>query len=414
MTSSLASLADQAAALADSMSGWRRQIHRHPELSLEEEQTARLVEKALDELGVGHHRVGPTGVLAVIEGRAPKEAACSVVALRADMDALPVREVGDPSRAAYRSQAEGCMHACGHDAHVAMLLGAASLLAANADRLSGEVRLIFQPAEEIGQGAKPFVDAGVLDGVDRLFGLHVASDLPLGSVCLKPGPNNASVDRFAIDVEGVSAHVAHPELGVDALYIGSQIVVGLQAITTRRLVPTEPLVIGVGVFQSGTAYNIVAPRAHIEGTTRTVSQKTRAWVRGKIERVSHAMAQAYGGTATVSWTDVCAALVNDSEPCAEATAVAEALFGTERVLRDRPQSMGGDNFADLMAMPATPVPGAYAFLGTASDAVPGSGSAHHAVDFDLDERALPSGAALLAGCALYHLGCRERTETGDA
>lgn len=403
MSYPLNTLMAQAAPLADRLSNWRREIHRQPELPLQEEKTAQLVEKTLDELGVSHRRVGPTGVLGVIRGRAAKGPS-KVIALRADMDALPVHEVDDPTRAGYRSQVDGCMHACGHDSHVAMLLGAAELLAANADLFAGEVRLIFQPAEETGQGAKLFVGEGALDGVDRLFGLHVSSDLPLGRVCLKPGPNNAAVDHFAIDVEGVSAHVAHPELGVDALYIGSLIVVGLQAIATRRLVPTEPLVIGVGVFHSGTAYNIVAPHARIEGTTRTVSQETRAWVRKEIERVAGSMAQAYGGTAVVTWTGVCAALVNDAEPCAEATTVAEALFGEANVVRERVQSMGGDDFADLMAMPAVPVPGAYAFLGTASDAVPGSASAHHAVDFDLDERALPSGAALLAGCALYHLG----------
>ncbi len=403
MAYSLDTLLDQAAPLADRLSAWRRELHRNPELPLEEEQTARLVERTLDELGVSHRRVGPTGVLAVIAGQA-QDGPHKVIALRADMDALPVCEVDDPARAGYRSQVEGRMHACGHDSHVAMLLGVAQVLAANAGRFGGEVRLIFQPAEEIGQGAKPFVDEGVLDGVDRIFGMHVSSDLPLGTVCLKPGPNNASVDHFAIDVEGVSSHVAHPELGVDALYIGSQIVVGLQAIVTRRLVPVEPLIIGVGVFESGTAYNIVAPRAHIEGTTRTVCEQTRSWVRGEIERVAQSMAAAYGGSATVSWTGVCAALVNDDEPCAEASAVAEAVFGEGNVIHDRPQSMGGDNFADLMTTPAIPVPGAYAFLGSASDAVPGSGSAHHAVDFDIDERALPSGVALLAGCALYHLG----------
>ncbi len=446
----LDTLLDQAMPLAGRLSAWRRELHRNPELPLEEEQTARLVEKTLDELGVSHRRVGPTGVLAVIAGQA-QNAPHKVVALRADMDALPVCEVDDPARAAYRSQVEGRMHACGHDAHVAMLLGVAEVLAANVERFGGEVRLIFQPAEEIGRGARPFVDEGVLDGVDRIFGMHVSSDLPLGTVCLKPGPNNASVDHFAIDVEGVSTHVAqdgvdrifgmhvssdlplgtvclkpgpnnasvdhfaidvegvsthvaHPELGVDALYIGSQIVVGLQAIVTRRLTPVEPLIIGMGVFESGTAYNIVAPHAHIEGTTRTVCEQTRAWVRGEIERVAQSMAAAYGGSATVSWTDVCAALVNDAEPCAEASAVAEAVFGRGNVIHDRPQSMGGDNFADLMVTPATPVPGAYAFLGSASDTVPGSGSSHHAVDFDIDERALPSGVALLAGCALYHLG----------
>lgn len=399
----LETLLAQSLPLANQLSTWRRTIHRHPELGLQEEHTAQLIEAALDDLGIPHHRVGATGVLATITSRIG-QGAPRVIALRADMDALPIQEVDDPARDTYRSRIEGCMHACGHDAHVAMLLGAAKLLAANTDRWQGEVRLIFQPAEEIGQGARPFVDEGTLDGVDRIFGLHAASDLPLGTICLKPGPNNASVDHFSIDVEGVSSHVAHPELGVDALYIGSQIVGGLQAITTRRHNPIEPLVIGIGVFHSGTAYNIVAPHAHIEGTTRTVSEQTRMEVRAEIERVAQSMAAAYGGTVSITWTGICAALVNDALPCAEASAVARALWGDAPVVQDRPQSMGGDNFADLMATPAIPVPGAYAFLGTAGDAVAGSGSAHHAIDFDIDERALPGGAAFLAGCALYHLG----------
>ena len=368
----------------------RREFHRHPELSLREFRTAGRIEEELDRLGISHVRVGETGVLGTVRGTGQGTGA---VVLRADIDALPIQETGG---AAYRSETDGVMHACGHDAHIACLLGAAGLLAAQRDRFGGEVRLVFQPAEEIGKGAKPFVEAGVLEGASRVFGLHVASDVPAGCVGLKPGLNNAAVDHFRITVQGKSAHVSTPQLGVDALYIASQIVVALQGLVTRRTAAVEPVILGVGTMRAGTTYNALAASAELEGTTRTISQESRMRVREMVDRTVRNIAEIYGGTAEVVWTDFAAALINDEEACREAAAVAEEIFGADHVLTDRPLSLSGDNFAEYQLH----VPGAYAYLGTGNPALPDTVSPGHSSNFDVDEDALLPGARLCAAYAI--------------
>lgn len=251
----------------------RREFHRHPELSLQEFRTAQRIEEELDRFGIPHTRVGETGVLGTLKGAKDNG---KVLVLRADIDALPIEETHE---CVYRSENAGVMHACGHDAHAACLLGAAKILSENRDAFSGKVRLVFQPGEEIGKGAKPFVAAGVLEGAERVFGLHTAYDLEAGTVGLKPGINNAAVDHFRIRVHGRSTHVSTPHMGVDALYIASQIVVAVQGLVTRRTSPTEPVIIGIGKLNAGTTYNAVAAFAEMEGTTRTISQESRDRVR---------------------------------------------------------------------------------------------------------------------------------------
>lgn len=186
----------------------RRKFHRHPELALHETRTAEAIERELDKFGISHSRIGKTGVLGILHG---EKAESGVVALRADIDALPIQENNDVE---YRSQADGVMHACGHDAHTACLLGAARVLAENRSRFGGEIRFLFQPAEETGDGVSDFIDAGALNGVERVFGLHSAPDLPLGTIGITPGLNNAAVDLFRIPVHGKSAHVSTPQLGL--------------------------------------------------------------------------------------------------------------------------------------------------------------------------------------------------------
>ena len=371
----------------------RREFHRHPELSLREYRTAQRIEEELDRFGIPHTRIGETGVLGVLRGAGSGN---GVVALRADIDALPIQEARSPE---YASETPGVMHACGHDAHAAYLLGAAKLLAEHRADFGGEIRLIFQPAEEVGQGATPFVEAGALEGARRVFGLHVASDLPAGSVGLKPGLNNAAVDHFRIAVHGKSAHVSTPQLGVDALYIASQIVVALQGLVTRRTAAVEPVILGVGTLRAGTTYNALAEFAVLEGTTRTISQETRERVRAMVDQTAANIAAISGGTAEVVWTDFAAPLINDPAVCREAAAVAERLFGPGRVITNRPLSLSGDNFAEFQLH----VPGAYAYLGTGNPALPATMSAGHSVTFDVDEATLPLGAGLYAEYALSAL-----------
>ena len=380
--------------MQDYLSAFRRELHRRPELALKEYETACAIERELDKAGIEHRRIGATGVLGVVRGAGNGGA----VALRADIDALPIRE---ESGAPYASETEGVMHACGHDAHAACLLGAAVILSERAEAWRGEARLMFQPAEETGGGAADFIEAGVLEGVGRVFGLHVAPDLPVGAVGITPGLNNAAVDHFRIPIHGKAAHVAAPERGADALYAASQLVVAIQGIVARRTSPTEPVVLGVGKLAAGTTYNAVAEYAELEGTTRTVSQKSRLEARERIDETARHIAAVSGAEAETVWTGVCSALVNDPEACAEAQAVARALGFS--VISDRPLSMSGDNFSEYLLR----VPGCYAYLGTANAALPNTLAGIHNGRFDLDEAALPMGAALYAACALRGLENRE-------
>ena len=380
--------------LRDELIALRREFHRAPELGLHEYHTAARIERELDRCGIPHERVGETAVVGHLTGNGNGS---GLVVLRADIDALPIQETNDVP---YRSQTPGMMHACGHDAHTTCLLGAAKVLSAHRADFGGEVRFLFQPAEEIGQGARPLIAAGMLDGAQRVFGLHTASDLPAGTVGVKPGANNAGVDHFIIRIHGKSAHVSTPQLGVDALYIASELVVALQSIVTRMTSPTEPVIIGIGCLNAGTTYNAVAEHAVMEGTTRTVSQESRDRIRRLVTETADSIAAIYGGTAEIVWTDFAAALINDAEVCREAAAVADSLLGEGHVVTDRELSLSGDNFAEFELYR----PGAYAYLGTGNPDKPHTVVSNHNGGFDVDEDALVTGAALYAGYALARLG----------
>ena len=376
----------------------RRDIHMHPELSLEEFRTAELVAKELRALGMEVHTgVGKTGVVGLLRGA--KEG--RTIALRADMDALPIQEENDlPFKSVY----PGKMHACGHDAHTASLLGAAKVLSQNRDRFGGELRFLFQPAEETGKGAPDFINAGALDGAERILGLHSAPDLPLGTIGLTPGLNNAAVDHFRILVHGKAAHVSTPQLGADALYAASQIVVAIQGLVARRSSPVEPVLLGVGKFAAGTTYNAVAEYAELEGTTRTISQETRLQVREWIDQTAEQIAAISGAEARVIWSDITSALINDPQVSREAAEVAKGLGDHIQVVTNRPLSLGGDNFAEYQRF----VPGCYAYIGTANTDLPSTLNSLHNGNFDLDENALVLGAGLYVGYALWWLGRQEK------
>ena len=386
------SIAERAQAEQEYLVARRRDFHAHPEISLQEFRTAQRIEEELDKLGIPHQRSGATGVYAEIKGAKP---GTGVIALRADIDALAITETHEVP---YKSQTPGVMHACGHDSHAAALLGAAKILEAERQNFGGTIRLFFQPGEEIGKGAKEFIRDGHLDGVQRVFGLHAASDLPVGTIGVTPGSNNAAVDGFRIIVHGVNAHVSTPQLGADALYIASQIVVAAQALTTRRHAPTEPMVIGIGTLQAGTAYNIVAGHAELEGTTRTLTPETRAAVRQQLDALAKQTAALYGAEAEVEWTDITPALINPAAFSAQVAAQAGKLDGVT-VITNRPVSLGGDNFAEYQQK----VPGVYAYLGTRDPENPNTALAHHNDGFDIGEKALPYGAALYAQVALWWL-----------
>ena len=372
----------------------RREFHKNPELSLKEYRTAQRIEEELDSFGIEHRRVDNTGVLGILHGEGEGN---GVLVLRADIDALPIQETNPVE---YISQCDGVMHACGHDAHTACLLGAAKILAANKGEFGGEIRFVFQHAEEIGHGAKPFIREGVLEGAEKVFGLHTAPDILCGSVGLKSGLNNASVDHFKITVQGKSAHVSTPHQGIDALYIGCQIVTAVQALVTRCTSPVEPLIIGIGKMNAGTTYNALAETAVLEGTTRTISHETRAWVREAIDRIVKSTAENYGGTAEVVWTDFTSPLINYDSACKDWAKLVEKHWGAGKVVTDRALSLGGDDFAEFLLT----VPGAYAYLGTGNPEKPSTLNPAHNGNFDLDEDALHFGAGLYVAVALEELG----------
>lgn len=375
----------------------RRDFHRHPELALQEYRTAEVIERELDRFGVSHTRVGATGVLGVLHGT---QRGNGVIALRADIDALPIQET---NQAEYRSQTEGVMHACGHDAHTASLLGAAKVLSQNRDRFGGEIRFLFQPAEETGKGAPDFIHAGALEGVQRVFGLHCTPELPVGTIGITPGLNNAAVDHFRILVHGKAAHVSTPQLGSDALYAASQIVVAIQGLVTRRTSPVEPVLLGIGTLKAGSAYNAIAESAELEGTTRTISQEMRLQVRQWIDETAEHIAAISGAEAQVIWTDVASALINDPQVSREAAEAAKELGEDIQIITQRPFSLAGDNFAEYQRL----VPGCYAYLGTANAEKPETRNSLHNGTFDLDEEALVLGAALYGEYALWWLRKQE-------
>ena len=372
----------------------RRHFHQYPEISRNEYKTAEKIEEELKKLGLTPRRVGETGVYAEIRGEGKGE---KTIVLRADNDALAVTE---EHFCEYTSKNVGVMHACGHDAHTASLLGAARLLAEHKELFGGTVRLHFQQAEEIGYGARIFIDEGLVDGADRTFGIHTASKTDVGKVALIPGPNNASVDWFRIRVKGKSAHVSTPHLGVDAAYIASQIVVSAQALITRRTSPMDNVLIGIGKITAGTAYNIVAAEAELEGTIRCLLPETRKQAKEQLESLARSIAASFGGEATPEWKDFTSPLLNDEASAIEAQKVARVLFGAENVLTTGEASLGGDDFAEYILR----VPGVYAYVGSRNPEIPETCVAMHNSHFDIDERCLLVGTSLYAAYAVAFLG----------
>lgn len=371
----------------------RRYFHQYPEVACQEWNTAKKIEEELHKIGLSSKRVGETGVFAEIRGNLPGD---KCIVLRADIDALPMQE---DHQCSYKSKYDGVMHSCGHDAHTASLLGAARILVKNKDAFGGSIRLIFQQAEEIGYGAKVFIKEGCLVGADRTFGLHLASKLNVGKVAFMAGPNNASVDWFKINVKGKSAHVSTPQLGVDAVYIASQIVVAAQALVSRRNSPVDPLILGIGKLTAGTSYNIVAGQAELEGTIRALTPFVRKKIKEELEILASSIAVSYGGFVSFQWKDYTSPLINDEIATKEAQKVAEKLFGAENVIRELTPSLGGDDFAEFILE----VPGVYGFVGSGNPEIPETVVAHHNSYFDIDESSLIQSTLLYTVYALDYL-----------
>ncbi len=350
----------------------RRKIHMYPELGFEEYRTSQLVEDYLHDIGIKTWRIGKTGVVGEIDNGGYKR-----VALRADMDALPIQEENDVP---YKSQVPGVMHACGHDAHTAMLLVAARVLSST--DFEGKLRFIFQPAEEGLNGALTMVEGGAIDGVDSILGVHVWADLPTGTFAIEPGPVMASVDRFKVRVHGHGGHGASPHETNDPVVCASSIIVALQTIVSRNVDPLKSAVVTVGKIQGGTAFNIIPETVEFEGTVRSFEDETHLLVQRRIEEITKSVAMAHGCSAELDYKIINHATVNDGDLAAMGVRVASKIA---RVVEDE-KNMGGEDFSEY----ASRIPGLFAFLGVRNESK-GIVHPHHSPRFDLDEEALPLG-----------------------
>ena len=367
----------------------RRKLHRIPERGFAEFKTQKAVMDALDEMGVPY-TTERTWVIGLIEGELPGE----TVGIRADMDALPVEE---PEGCPFRSEHEGMMHACGHDAHTAMLLGAAKVLSGMREQLHGRVKLLFQPAEETEGGAEPMVAAGAMENphVDRVYGLHVMSRLETGVVETRPGTLNASTDGVKLVINGRGGHGAYPESGADAIVCAAQIITALQTLVSRNLSPLSSAVLSLGMIKGGTAGNIICDQVEIKGTLRTANSEIRAMMKKRIHEVAEGIALSMGCTAEVGITPGYAALVNDAQEAARIRRVAARLFGEENSVEKPEPSMGGEDFSFF----GDCAPGAFFHIGcTPRGHLPAP--ALHSKDFYLDEECLTIGTMMHVALAL--------------
>jgi hippurate hydrolase len=366
----------------------RRDIHREPELGFDTQRTAEKVLAALDGLPLDMETgVAKNGIVATLEG----EGDGPTVALRADMDALPILEdTGLP----FASETEGTMHACGHDGHTSMLVGAAHALSGMRDRLGGTVKFIFQPAEEGGGGGKVMVDEGVADGVSSIFALHLWPGLPFGKVATKAGPIMAAADAFEMEVKASGGHGAMPHLASDAIAIAAHIVTALQTIVSREVDPVEPAVLTVGEIGAGTAFNIIPDKARIGGTVRTLNADLRERIPGRMEDLARGIARGMGGDVDLDYTFSYPVTVNDEAAADLALGIAEDLFGGESVLELPNPSMGAEDFSYFLET----LPGAFIWLGVGEEV-----SGLHTPKFAFDEEILPRGSALLAAISISAL-----------
>jgi amidohydrolase len=385
-------LLDRAKRFAEDLVQLRRELHRHPELSFQEHRTASLLADRLATLGYRVKTgIGKTGIVAEIGNGGP------VVALRADMDALPIQEQSDRD---YRSTVKGVMHACGHDAHMAMLMGAARLLAdaAGSNSLRGSVRLLYQPSEEAADdenksGATRMIEDQAMQGVAAVFGLHIGAHLESGKAFVRPGPYMAGTDTFIATIHGKSSHAARPQEGIDAIVLAAHVVLACQNAVARHISPLQPAVLTIGKINGGVAENVIADAVTLKGTMRYYDEDVRRTLHREL-RAALAVADALGGKHSLDLREGYPPVINDERVTDIARQVALNTLGPDAIAPYEPM-MGAEDFAFL----AREAPGCFIWLGAALNPP----REHHHPNFDIDESVLPRGAALLAGCALAFL-----------
>lgn len=374
-------IAPRIQAIADDATSWRHDFHAHPELLYDLERTSSKVADLLRQFGCDEvvTGIGRTGVVGLVHG--VKRTANRAIGLRADMDALPIEE---DSTAAYASLTPGRMHACGHDGHTAILLGAAKHLAATR-AFNGSVAFIFQPAEEGGAGAKAMIDDGLFERfpIDEVYSMHNKPGLPIGHFATRPGAVMASTDRIDIEIEGVGGHAARPQYSIDPVVIGAQIVTALQTIVSRTLDPLSPAVVSITNFHAGSAFNVIPQKAHLVGTARALDADVRDRLEQRIGAITAGIAHAHGATARVTYERGYPVTRNHAAQTAFVADTAASIVGDDRVDRDLPPMLGAEDFAYMLQER----PGALIFLGN------GDSAGLHHPRYDFADAAIPYGIA---------------------
>lgn len=374
-----------AEAMRDQLVAWRRDLHQHPETAFEEIRTARFVAETLSQLGFEVQTgVGKTGVVGILEGSGTGP----TVMIRADMDALPVEEQNE---VVYRSQTAQKMHACGHDAHTSIALGVATMLAKQREQLTGRLKFVFQPAEEIGRGAKAMIADGLMETVhpDVVLGLHVWNQMPVGTVNVVDGPLMAGTQTFSVVFEGNGGHAAHPHDTNDPVVVAAQFITAAQTIISRNLDPLQTGVLSITQLSASNAFNVIPSQVELRGTMRAFDSTVITLIKSRLEALAENIGAAFGCTATVSY-------YNQLKPLINAPEVSQRLrdvFSQDATLTlvDDVRTMGAEDMSEYLAM----VPGAYFFVGSAN-AEKGLDYPHHHPRFDIDEDVLVIGASLLA------------------
>ena len=371
----------------------RREFHKYPEAGMKEFRTQKRVMEELTKMGVKNYPCAGTGVVGIIQGKGEGK----TVALRADMDALEVFEENDVD---YKSTTEGVMHACGHDAHTAGLLTAAKVLNDLKGEFDGKVKLLFQPGEEVAQGALAMIKEGVMEGVDGIFGLHIWNECEVGKVSVEAGPRMASANMFKIYVTGKGGHGSLPHQTVDAVMVSSAMVMNLQSIVSREISPLDPAVVSVGMIKSGTRWNVIAGDAYMEGTTRCFSKEVNDGFEDQINRVVDMTAKAYRAEARVEYTKMVAPTINDEELSKVAAGSVRTLLGEEGLVSYE-KTTGGEDFGFFSDY----APSVFAFVGSKNEekleCFP-----HHHPKFNIDEDSLEVAAGLYVQFALDFLSTK--------
>ena len=367
--------------IKDSIIHWRRDFHQYPELAFNEYRTGDVIAKELRSMGLEpKEKVGKTGVTADLKcGDGP------VIAIRADMDALPIEET---SGLDFSSKNKGVMHACGHDGHMAMLLGAAKILSENRNKYNGTVRFIFQPAEEGEGGARYMIDDGCLNGVDEIYGIHVWNYQPVGEVGIKDGPVLAAADMFDIKVRGIGGHGAAPQGTVDAIVVSSHLVQALQTIVSRNTNPLESTVITVGKINGGHNFNVISEEVSMSGTARAYTEKNRKLIKHRMKEVIDGISKTYNAEIILDYKDGYPPTINHSEPTKKVLEAASRIVGEKAGMPYL--SMGGEDFAYYLQK----VPGCFFFVGSAPNEKELFETPHHCSHFNMDEKALLIGSSV--------------------